>query len=101
MTEFTVDQVECYSGHTYAQEPRVVIWRGCRYPVTVVTQRWRTPLGPAFWLETETGERFEAQYTEETDTWTVWLLLANSEVVHQADTSRTEVHSDDKEVPTR
>lgn len=74
MTDFGADQVECYSGHTYAQEPRTVIWHGRRYPVTAVTQRWRTPQGPAFWVEAQTGEWFEIQYTERTDTWTVRLL---------------------------
>jgi hypothetical protein len=101
MTEYLAGQVECYSGHTYAQEPRAVIWHGRRYPVTVVRQRWRTQRGPAFWLETETGERFEVHYTEETDTWTVRPLLPDDEAVHQASTSRTEVHYNDKEVPAR
>ena len=25
-------QVECYSGHTYAQEPRAFVWQGRRLP---------------------------------------------------------------------
>jgi len=101
MTELAVGQVECYSGHTYAQEPRALIWQDRRYPVNTVTQRWRTPLGPSFWIETEAGERFELQYNEGTDTWHIRPLAADGESSPQAGTGSPEDHHDDKEVPTR
>ena len=101
MTDPAVGQVECYSGHTYAQEPRAVIWQGRRYLVAAVLQRWRTPGGPAFWIETETGERFELHYTEETDTWRIRPLMADDEGSPQSGTPSTGVHHDNKEVPTR
>jgi hypothetical protein len=101
MTELGMGQVECYSGHTYAQEPRAVIWHDRRYPVAVVGARWRTPRGPAFRIETDTGERFELQYTEEADTWSICPLPGNDEPSSQAGASSTEVHKEDKEVPTR
>jgi len=41
-------QVECYSGHTYAQEPRAFTWHGERYEVERIIKRWRTPEGPSF-----------------------------------------------------
>ncbi len=63
--------VECYSGHTYAQEPRVVVWQGRRCPVARVEQRWRTPDGPAFYVRTETDELFELHYFELEDRWLV------------------------------
>jgi hypothetical protein len=44
-------QVECYSGYTYAQEPRAFTWRGQRYEVERVIKRWRTPQGPGFRVE--------------------------------------------------
>ena len=66
--------VECYSGHTYAQEPRAVIWQERRYPVLHVEQRWRTAEGPAFRLQTEPGERFELHYHELEDRWTIQML---------------------------
>jgi hypothetical protein len=44
-------QVECYSGYTYAQEPRVVEWRGQRYEIKRILKRWRTPQGPGFCVE--------------------------------------------------
>ena len=44
-------RVECYSGHTYAQEPRAFEWEGLRYQVGRVVKRWRTPAGPCFRVE--------------------------------------------------
>lgn len=65
------DRVECYSGHTYAQEPRAVHWQGLRYPVAQVEQRWRTPAGPAFRVQTESGTVFDLQYHELEDRWLI------------------------------
>jgi hypothetical protein len=44
-------RVECYSGYTYAQEPRAFEWQGQRYQVRHIAKRWRTPVGPAFRVE--------------------------------------------------
>ena len=66
--------MECYSGHTYAQEPRAVVWQGRRFPVTHVERRWRTPEGPAFCVETEGGIPFELHYGELEDVWTIQPL---------------------------
>jgi hypothetical protein len=66
--------VECHSGYTYAQEPRVVIWQGHRYPVTEVEQRWRTPDGPAFRVRTRARGRFDLHYREDSDCWTITSL---------------------------
>ena len=66
--------VECFSGHTYAQEPRVLVWQGQRYLVARVERRWRTPDGPAFWVRTESAARFELQYHELEDRWAVLAL---------------------------
>jgi hypothetical protein len=71
MTELDADGVECYSGYTYAQEPRVVIWQGGRYPVACIEERWRTPDGPAFRVQSESGLRFELHYGELEDRWTI------------------------------
>jgi hypothetical protein len=63
--------VECYSGHTYAQEPRALTWEGCRYLVTEVEARWRTPDGPVFRVRTEPENRFDLHYHELVDQWTI------------------------------
>jgi len=68
--------VECYSGHTYAQEPRALVWQGQRYPVIRIEQRWRGTTGPVFWVCTASGDRFELQYHERQERWLVRDLPA-------------------------
>ena len=63
--------VECYSGHTYAQEPRAFVWHGERHIVQKVEWTWRTPEGPGFRVRTEDGSLFELAYDEQTDEWAI------------------------------
>jgi hypothetical protein len=74
MTEAADALVECYSGHTYAQEPRALVWQGQRFQVAKVEERWRTPEGPAFRILTESGELFEVHYREPDKHWTIQAL---------------------------
>lgn len=74
MTEPGWDRVECYSGHTYPQEPRAVVWQGHRYLVSGIEKRWRTPEGPAFRVETELGVPFELHYGESERAWAIHPL---------------------------
>ncbi len=69
-------QVECYSGHTYAEEPRALIHESSRYDVVEVERRWRTPRGPCFQVRAATGERFLLAYDTATDSWQVKRLAA-------------------------
>jgi hypothetical protein len=62
-------QVECYSGHSYAQEPRAFTWHGQRRVIIAVEQAWRAPFGPCFRVRTEDGACFELAYDEHTDKW--------------------------------
>jgi hypothetical protein len=75
-TEPDAVQVECFSGHTYAQEPRLLIWQGRRYPILRVEERWRTPDGPAFCVRADSGDRFELAYREVQDRWLLRVLPA-------------------------
>ena len=63
--------VECYSGHTYAQEPRVVVWHGKRHRVVRVERRWRAPEGPAFRVQAEPGGAFDLLFHETEGRWAV------------------------------
>ena len=74
MTEPSKDGVECYSGYTYPQEPRVVIWQGRRFPVTHIERRWQSPDGPAFCVETEPGIAFKLYYNKLERGWTIQPL---------------------------
>jgi hypothetical protein len=84
--------VECYSGHTYAQEPRA-FWlgtsrstdggmeyrprqeRGVEYrqrrTVIVVRRRWREPTGPCFDVLADDGLGYVLAYVEAADRWSV------------------------------
>jgi hypothetical protein len=63
--------VECYSGHTYAQEPRAFVWQGRRHVVQKVERAWRTPEGPHFRVVTDDGDHYELAYKEQADTWSL------------------------------
>lgn len=67
--------VECYSGHTYAQEPRAFIWQGVRLAVTSVERAWRDPEGPCFHVQAEDGRQFELRYNEGRDRWQIRELV--------------------------
>jgi hypothetical protein len=55
------------------------MWQGCRYAVTTVVSRWRTPEGPAFRVQTEQGQLIDLYYREGEDLWTI-RLLANHDL---------------------
>ena len=74
MSEPSRDGVECYSGYTYAEEPRVVVWQGHRFPVSRIERRWQSPDGPAFCVETEPGIPFELHYDKLERGWTIQPL---------------------------
>ena len=63
--------VECHSGHTYAGEPRAVVWQGQRHEVEAVVARWRLPEGPAFRVLAGAGRLFDLVYDEGEDRWTI------------------------------
>ena len=66
-----VARVECYSGHTYAQEPRAFVWQGQRFAVKAVEGYWRTPEGPAFRVRVQSEQVFELRYCEGEDRWSL------------------------------
>jgi hypothetical protein len=66
--------VECHSGYTYPQEPRAVIWEGCRHRVERIDRRWRTPEGPGFRVKAEAGIWFDVHYHEFEDHWSVQVV---------------------------
>jgi hypothetical protein len=69
--------VRCYSGHTFADEPRSFVWQGDEYAATLVEERRRVlqsatgMVTTTFAVTTEQGRRFCLSYDEEQDTWSV------------------------------
>ena len=63
--------VECYSGHSYAQEPRAFVWQGQRHVVQKVERAWRIPEGLHFRVLNDDGDRYELAYSEQADTWSL------------------------------
>ena len=53
-----------------------MVWQGRRYPVVGIEQRWRTPQGPGFRVETEPGIPFELHYSERENVWTIQPIAA-------------------------
>ncbi|MBC7249418.1 MAG: hypothetical protein H5T62_03970 [Anaerolineae bacterium] len=66
-------EVECYSGHTYAQRPRAFTWRGQRYQVEAVERTWRTPQGLHFRVRTD-KLRAELVYDETQHRWSLFSV---------------------------
>lgn len=64
-----VVHVECYSGHTYAQEPRAITRDGTRYPVQRMLRGWREPGGPCFAVTVGDGEEIVLCYDEVFQRW--------------------------------
>lgn len=59
------DQVEFYSGHTYAQRPVAFTWEGHHYQVETVLAESMTPDGKIFLVRTTSGKEFELVYQED------------------------------------
>lgn len=63
--------VECYSGHTYAQEPRAFVFDNERRTVTRVCKRWREPAGPRFKVLADDTATYVLAYDEAAGRWHV------------------------------
>jgi len=66
--------VECYSGHTYAQEPRAFTWLGQRQDVVETERFWREPDGPRFRVRTGDGQRWDLAYDDAKSSWSLRKL---------------------------
>jgi hypothetical protein len=67
-------EVRCYSGHTYAQEPRSFVWRGQEYAVESIERAWLEPAGPRWRVRSAAGT-VTLGYDEAEDAW--WLEPAS------------------------
>jgi hypothetical protein len=64
-------QVECHSGHTYAQRPTAFIWQEKRHQVDKIIAEWHQPEGKFFQVQTPEGQQFTLTFKIEEDRWTI------------------------------
>jgi len=69
-------QVNCYSGHTYAERPKSFLWQGIEYKVKEIEKAWQEPSKKLFRVITPKGKRFELCYNETTDQWSAIELTS-------------------------
>lgn len=66
-----VCQVNCYSGHSYAQRPRSFVIEGAAYEVAAVIKEEYTPFGKEFLVKTPDGDVYNLNYHSDRDEWLV------------------------------
>lgn len=63
--------VNCYSGHTYAQEPRSFTWEGAEYNIDGIEKAWQEPGERHFLVRTGDNKFFQLCYNEVQERWSV------------------------------
>lgn len=62
-------KVNCYSGHTYAEEPRSFEWAGREYEVEKIEEAWVEPGERHFRVRTADNKLFQLCYNESNKLW--------------------------------
>lgn len=68
-------KVNCYSGHTYAEEPRSFLWEGIEYEVVEIGKAWHEPGMRYFQVRTRDNKLFQLCYNEIEKQWSLIELL--------------------------
>jgi hypothetical protein len=63
--------VKCYSGHTYAEEPRSFELEGVEYEVEEIMRAWQEPGGRHFLVKTGDNKLFQLCYNEAEERWSL------------------------------
>jgi hypothetical protein len=63
--------VRCYSGYTYAEEPRSFEWGGEAYEVAEIERAWQEPGERHFKVKTKDKKLFELCYNETKERWSL------------------------------
>ncbi|MEJ2550619.1 MAG: hypothetical protein P8Z34_08045 [Anaerolineales bacterium] len=67
----TPDRVACLSGHTYADRPIALVYRGQRIQVVEILARWQIPGARCFRVRGDDESIFELCYEEMSDEWQI------------------------------
>jgi hypothetical protein len=70
------DQVECHSGHTYAQRPTALIWQDEHLDIEQILGEWLSPQARNFKVITVNHLIFELSYWEDSDQWRIVHLIS-------------------------
>jgi len=64
-------KVKCYSGHTYAEEPRSFEWQGVACEVEEIERAWQEPGERHFLVRTKDNKLFQLCYNEANERWSI------------------------------
>ena len=67
--------INCYSGHTYAEEPRSFLCEGIKYEVDKIEKTWQEPGEKHFQVRTKDNKLFQLCYTETKKQWSLIELV--------------------------
>ena len=67
--------VNCYSGHTYAEEPRSFTLEGIEYEIVEIEKAWQEPGERHFQMRTSDNKLFRLCYNEIQKEWSVTALV--------------------------
>ena len=68
-------EVNCYSGHTYAERPRSFLWNGIEYEVDEIEKSWQEPGERRFQVRTTNNKIFKLCYNETKMEWSLIELV--------------------------
>jgi len=64
-------KVNCYSGQTYAEEPRSFQWQGVEYEIEEIEKAWLEPGERHFQVRTRDNKLFQLCYNERKQEWSI------------------------------
>ena len=67
--------VNCYSGYTYAEEPRSFLWEGIEYEVEEIEKAWQEPEERHFQVRTRENKLFQLCYNKTEKQWSLVELV--------------------------
>ena len=68
-------EVNCYSGHTYAERPESFRWEDVKYEVDEIESEWAGPRERHFQVKTRDNKLFQLCYNEMEDQWSLIELV--------------------------
>ena len=68
-------EVNCYSGHTYAERPKSFLWEEVEYEVVEIEKAWREPGERHFQVRTRENKLFKLCYNETEKGWALTELV--------------------------